>query len=75
MVLFHTQKDTSMTIGRSKIMASQKKKNKLKNSYCWGGALKNKKLKLKRVLFYTSSQRQAEKKLFKRGVDYDESNL
>ena len=56
-------------------MASQKKKNKLKNSYCWGGALKNKKLKLKRVLFYTSSQRQAEKKLFKRGVDYDESNL
>jgi len=44
-------------------MASQKKKNKLKNAYCWGGALKNKKLKLKRGLFYTSSQRQAEKKL------------
>ena len=44
-------------------MASQKKKNKLKNSYCWSGALKNKKLKLKRVLFYTSSQRQTEKKL------------
>jgi hypothetical protein len=38
-------------------MASEKKKRKLKNSYCCAGALKNKKLKLKRVLFYTSSQR------------------
>lgn len=42
-------------------MASEKKKRKLKNSYCWYGALKNKKLKLKRVLFFTSSQRKAEK--------------
>lgn len=38
-------------------MASEKKKRKLKNSYCVKGALKNKTLKLKRVLFYTSSQR------------------
>lgn len=38
-------------------MASEKKKRKLKNSYCCKGALKNKTLKLKRVLFYTSSQR------------------
>lgn len=51
-------------------MASQKKKNKLKNSYCCRGALKNRKLKLKRVLFYTSSQRQAEKKLFNKENGY-----
>lgn len=38
-------------------MASENKKKKLKNSYCWVGALKNKDLKSKRVLFYTSSQR------------------
>ena len=49
-------------------MASQKKKNKLKNSYCWVGALKNKKLKLKRVLFYTSSKR---KELNNIGVRYE----
>lgn len=46
-------------------MASEKKKRKLKNSYCWYGALKNKKLKLKRVLFFTSSQRKAEKEKIK----------
>jgi hypothetical protein len=38
-------------------MASENKKKKLKNSYCWYGALKNKKLKLKRILFYNASQR------------------
>jgi len=38
-------------------MASEKKKRKLKNSYCVKGALKNKTLKLKKVLFFTSSQR------------------
>lgn len=43
------------------IMASEKKKRKLKNSYCGYWALKNKKLKLKRVLFFTSSQRKQEK--------------
>lgn len=46
-------------------MGSEKKKRKLKNSYCWYGALKNKKLKLKRVLFFTSSQRKAEKEKIK----------
>lgn len=38
-------------------MAIQKKKNKLKNSYCSYGMLKNKNVKLKRVVFYTSSLR------------------
>lgn len=38
-------------------MASEKKKRKLKNSYCGYWALKNKTMKLKRVLFYTPSQR------------------
>lgn len=39
-------------------MASENKKKKLKNSYCCKGALKNKlPHKLKRVLFFTSSQR------------------
>lgn len=39
-------------------MASENKKKKLKNSYCVKGALKNKlPHKLKRVLFFTSSQR------------------
>ena len=42
-------------------MASENKKKKLKNSYCGYWALKEKKLKLKRTLFYTSSQRKAEK--------------
>jgi hypothetical protein len=42
-------------------MASEKKKRKLKNSYCGYWALKNKKMKLKRVLFFTSSQRKQEK--------------
>ena len=41
-------------------MASENKVAKLKNSYCVPGMLKNKasKLKLKRVAFYTSSDRQ-----------------
>lgn len=39
-------------------MASENKKKKLKNSYCYKSALKNKlPHKLKRVLFFTSSQR------------------
>lgn len=43
-------------------MASQNKKNKLKNSYCAPSALKNKLPdKCKRLLFYTSSQRKANK--------------
>lgn len=41
-------------------MASENKVAKLKNSYCTPGMLKNKtsELKLKRVAFYTSSDRQ-----------------
>lgn len=41
-------------------MASKNKSAKLKNSYCVPGMLKNKasELKLKRVAFYTSSDRQ-----------------
>ena len=41
-------------------MASENKVAKLKNSYCGYGMLKNKasELKLKRVAFYTSSDRQ-----------------
>lgn len=41
-------------------MASKNKVAKLKNSYCTPGMLKNKasELKLKRVAFYTSSDRQ-----------------
>lgn len=38
-------------------MASENKKNKLKNSYCSHGYLKNKKIKIKRVMFYNSSNR------------------
>lgn len=38
-------------------MSSENKKNKLKNSYCAKGLLKEKKSKLKRTLFYTSSLR------------------
>ena len=38
-------------------MVSQKKKKKLKNAYCVPGTLKNKGTKLKRILFYTSSER------------------
>ena len=45
-------------------MASKNKVAKLKNSYCVPGILKNKisKLKLKRVTFYTSADRQELKK-------------
>ena len=45
-------------------MASKNKVAKLKNSYCVPGMLKNKisKLKLKRVAFYTSADRQELKK-------------
>lgn len=42
-------------------MASINKKKKLKNSYCCKSMLKNKKIKLKRVLFFTASQRKENK--------------
>ena len=43
-------------------MASKSKMKKLKNSHCLRGALKNKSLKLKRVLFFSASQRRQEKR-------------
>lgn len=42
-------------------MASVNKKNKAKNSGGWRGILKDKGTKLKRRLFYTSSQRKSDK--------------
>lgn len=59
-------------------MASKNKVAKLKNSYCAYGMLKNKasELKLKRVAFYTSSDRQElnreTEKLFEEEGDADE---
>jgi len=44
-------------------MASVNKKNKLKNSYAIAGMLKNASLKLKRGLFFTSSQRKKNNKI------------
>ena len=47
-----------------KIMASESKKRKMKNSYTNRGfALKEKLMKLKRVLFYNSSKRKELKKI------------
>ena len=43
-------------------MASENKKRKLKNNYCCGGALKEKEMKIKRLLFYNQSKRQAGKR-------------
>jgi len=43
-------------------MASEKKKKKLKNAHLAKGALKVKKVRCKRLLFYTSSQRLEEKR-------------
>lgn len=49
----------SSPIGITKFfnMASTNKKRKLKNSYCIKAMLKNKSLRLRRVLFFTSSKR------------------
>lgn len=44
-------------------MASRKKIRKLKNSYCYKSALKEKKCKLKRVFFFTSSARRQNNKI------------
>jgi hypothetical protein len=43
-------------------MASENKKRKLKNSYCNPSALKEKNMKMKRVLFFTPSERKANNK-------------
>ena len=52
-------------------MASQNKIKKLKNSYCCYGALKNKKLKLKRTMFYNASQRKDLNSNIKKGAYYE----
>lgn len=44
-------------------MASVNKKKKLKNSFCVKAWLKNKKIKLKRVGFYNSSNRKIDKQI------------
>ena len=50
-------------------MASEKKKHKLKNSYCVPSVLKNKlPQRCKKTLFYTSSQRQQEKQEIKNDI-------
>lgn len=46
-------------------MSSKKKKNKLKNAYLWPGGLKEKKLKIKRLLFFTPSKRKSIKRITK----------
>ena len=47
-----------MIVRRLELMASENKKKKLKNSYCWKTTLKNKlPSRCKKVLFFTSSQR------------------
>ena len=51
-------------------MASENKKKKLKNSYCWGGALKIKSPnRLKRILFFTPSERKRVKDETSREVE------
>lgn len=57
-------------------MSSEKKKRKLKNSYCVPSTLKNKlPHKCKRLLFYTSSQRQKEKQEVKENEEINEENV
>ena len=50
-------------------MASKKKWNKLKNAYLWKTTMKNKNLRLKRLLFFTSAQRKQLKKELKQIID------
>lgn len=58
-------------------MASENKVAKLKNSYCVPGMLKNKasELKLKRVAFYTSSDRQELDQETEKLLEEDEVDL
>lgn len=44
-------------------MSSKNKKNKHKNAYLNPGGLKEKDMKIKRLLFFTSSKRQQLKKI------------
>lgn len=52
-------------------MTSVSKKKKLKSSYCWRGALKEKDLKIKRILFFTPALRQKLKKQARKDIDYE----
>ena len=58
-------------------MASENKAAKLKNSYCVPGMLKNKasRLKLKRTVFYTSSDRQELNNEVEKLLEEDEVDL
>ena len=44
-------------------MSSVNKQNKLKHSNAWGGAGKEKNIKLKRFLWFTSAQRRVNNKI------------
>ena len=44
-------------------MSSKNKKNKHKNAYLWPGGLKEKDMKIKRLLFFTSAKRRELKKI------------
>ena len=44
-------------------MSSKKKKNKHKNAHMWPGGLKEKDMKIKHLLFFTSSMRRNLNKL------------
>jgi hypothetical protein len=50
-------------------MSSKKKKNKLKNAYLWPGGLKEKDMKIKRLLFFTSSKRKSIKRITKEDLE------
>lgn len=50
-------------------MSSKKKKNKLKNAYLWAGALKEKRMKIKRLLFFTPSKRKFIKRITKEDLE------
>ena len=44
-------------------MSSKKKRNKHKNAHMWPGGLKEKDMKIKHLLFFTSSKRRELKKI------------
>jgi hypothetical protein len=52
-------------------MSSQNKKKKLKNSYCCGGALKEKDFRLKRILFFTSALRKKLKNQARKDIELE----
>lgn len=52
-------------------MSSKKKKNKNKNAYLWPGGLKEKDMKIKRLLYFTSSKRQELKRDTQKFIRYE----